>query len=327
MKENIMKKSMMSITVAAALLSMSAAHASAFKGTYVGADLGTNYSRGLTTTTPHKMYPGVQAGYNWDMGSNVLLGVEGFADGHTKGATNADAGVDGKLGYTINNFMPYVRVGAVGTSPGVRAHGGLGLEYKFAPSWSALAETTIDHKTVNGRDNRNNNFVLGVNYYFDKPVVAAAAVAAVAAVVAKPVVVAPAPVVVAPVVVAPAPKTIFSDKPITLKGSSFAAGSAKLNQTAADSLASVVDFAAQNKDAKITVVGYTDSTGKAAANAALSAKRAAAVKAYLVSKGVDASRLSTEGKGAANPVGDNKTKAGREANRRVEIDSAVRVAK
>jgi OOP family OmpA-OmpF porin len=70
----------------------------------------------------------------------------------------------------------------------------------------------------------------------------------------------------------------------------------------------------------IIAVGYTDSIGTDAYNIKLSQRRAAAVKAYLVSKGIDANRVYTEGKGKANPVADNKTAAGRAKNRRVEIE-------
>ena len=68
---------------------------------------------------------------------------------------------------------------------------------------------------------------------------------------------------------------------------------------------------------------YTDDRGNAAKNVKLSAARAAAVKAYLVGKGVAADRVTTKGAGSANPIGDNKTDAGRAQNRRVEIKSVI----
>lgn len=70
----------------------------------------------------------------------------------------------------------------------------------------------------------------------------------------------------------------------------------------------------------IIAVGHTDSVGSDGYNQKLSVKRSEAVKAYLVSKGVEKNRVYTEGKGEKQPVADNKTAEGRAKNRRVEIE-------
>jgi OmpA-OmpF porin, OOP family len=70
----------------------------------------------------------------------------------------------------------------------------------------------------------------------------------------------------------------------------------------------------------IIAVGHTDSDGSDAANQKLSVARAEAVKAHLVSKGIEKNRIYTEGKGEKQPVADNKTKEGKAKNRRVEIE-------
>ena len=70
----------------------------------------------------------------------------------------------------------------------------------------------------------------------------------------------------------------------------------------------------------IIAVGHTDAVGSDAYNQKLSMRRSNAVKAYLINKGVDKTRIYTEGKGEKQPVADNGTKAGRSKNRRVEIE-------
>ena len=70
----------------------------------------------------------------------------------------------------------------------------------------------------------------------------------------------------------------------------------------------------------IIAVGHTDSVGTDTYNQRLSVRRAEAVKAYLVSKGIERNRVYTEGKGEKQPVADNRTAEGRAKNRRVEIE-------
>ena len=83
------------------------------------------------------------------------------------------------------------------------------------------------------------------------------------------------------------------------------------------------DLTSKVKDINLEViiaVGHTDSVGSDAYNQKLSVRRSEAVKAYLVSKGIEKNRVYTEGKGEKQPVADNKTAEGRAKNRRVEIE-------
>jgi len=70
----------------------------------------------------------------------------------------------------------------------------------------------------------------------------------------------------------------------------------------------------------IIAVGHTDSIGTVEYNQRLSVRRAEAVRAYLVSRGIESNRIYTEGKGETQPVADNRTREGRAKNRRVEIE-------
>lgn len=75
----------------------------------------------------------------------------------------------------------------------------------------------------------------------------------------------------------------------------------------------------KNPDTNISIIGYTDNTGPADYNQTLSVRRADAVKSAITSDGVSGSRITTQGKGEADPIADNSTEAGRAQNRRVEI--------
>ncbi len=99
----------------------------------------------------------------------------------------------------------------------------------------------------------------------------------------------------------------------------FATGSAKLLPQSFKSLNEVAKIMADDKSLKLDIDGHTDNAGDAAKNQTLSEARAAAVKAYLVSKGVDESKMVSAGHGSDMPAADNKTAAGRAKNRRVEL--------
>lgn len=75
----------------------------------------------------------------------------------------------------------------------------------------------------------------------------------------------------------------------------------------------------ENPNARVSIIGHTDSTGNDAINNPLSINRAAATREYLVARGVPANRISIDGRGSHEPIASNATAAGRAQNRRVEI--------
>ena len=137
---------------------------------------------------------------------------------------------------------------------------------------------------------------------------------------------APAPKV-APPAPAPAPKPAAKPAPTPVKEKVTMAADAHFDFDKAvlkpEGKAKLDDLVGKLKAVNLEVViaiGHTDSIGSNAYNQKLSLRRAGAVKAYLVSKGIEANRIYTEGKGETQPIADNKTKEGRAKNRRVEIE-------
>ncbi|UOD30643.1 OmpA family protein [Massilia violaceinigra] len=200
----------------------------------------------------------------------------------------------------------------------LNAKAGFGLEYKFSEALALRGE--VERYRVNdavGNRGDVDLFSVGLVYKIGRP--AARPVAAP---------VEPPPPAVVPTVAPaaaqppaepakPAPtseKTTFSAEAL------FAFDSSVLRPAGKASIDELLSkLQGMDTDVMITV-GHTDSIGSNAYNEKLSLRRAASVKTYLVSKGVDAARIYTEGKGETQPVGDNKTAEGRAKNRRVTVE-------
>ena len=99
----------------------------------------------------------------------------------------------------------------------------------------------------------------------------------------------------------------------------FETGKADLKPESMDEIQKVADYMKKNATARFLVVGHTDNVGSATSNQTLSEKRAKSVVAALAKLGVDDFNLKAEGRGASEPVADNKTAEGKAKNRRVEF--------
>ncbi|HWB78784.1 MAG TPA: OmpA family protein [Nannocystaceae bacterium] len=104
-----------------------------------------------------------------------------------------------------------------------------------------------------------------------------------------------------------------------MKGITFDSGTATIRKSSRKLLDEVVSTMQTHTSVRLEITGHTDDQGKPESNIALSSQRADAVKAYLVSKGIEGGRITTKGAGQEQPIADNKTKAGRAANRRIEF--------
>lgn len=120
-------------------------------------------------------------------------------------------------------------------------------------------------------------------------------------------------------------KEVVVEKPVAtsdkwvLVGVNFEFNSAKISPESYPILYDAAKTLLKNTDIRVEIQGYTDNIGSESYNMNLSQRRADAVKQYLQSKGVSASRLRATGYGESNPIADNKTAEGRAMNRRIEF--------
>jgi len=106
---------------------------------------------------------------------------------------------------------------------------------------------------------------------------------------------------------------------VTLRGIQFDTGKDAIRPESEALLGEIRNLLEANPQLRLSVEGHTDNVGASAANLTLSKRRADAVRAWLVGKGVASGRLSSQGFGDAKPVADNRTEDGRAKNRRVEL--------
>ncbi len=186
-----------------------------------------------------------------------------------------------------------------------------------------MAQTVDNWRATDGTVWKNGTNELCWRDAFWTPATAAkdcdGALKPVAAPVAAPAAPAPAPAVTP----APAPKPVVaptSEKVTYAADAFFDFDKSVLKPEAKAKLDDLVSKTGDINLEVIIAVGHTDSVGTDAYNQKLSVRRAEAVKAYLVSKGLEKNRVYTEGKGKKQPIADNKTAEGRAKNRRVEIE-------
>jgi len=106
---------------------------------------------------------------------------------------------------------------------------------------------------------------------------------------------------------------------VDIYGINFDIGKATVKPESYPIIEQITNYLKEHPQVKIVIEGHTDNTGNDASNLTLSDKRAMSIKAEIVKRGIDPSRMETKGYGSSKPIADNKTADGRTQNRRVTI--------
>ena len=114
-------------------------------------------------------------------------------------------------------------------------------------------------------------------------------------------------------------KTLIASGKFIARGINFDVNKATIKPESMGTLNTIVQMMKEHAELKFEIGGHTDSDGNDASNLKLSQDRADAVKAKLISMGIDAGRFSSKGYGETKPVGSNTTFEGKAENRRVEF--------
>jgi OOP family OmpA-OmpF porin len=202
---------------------------------------------------------------------------------------------------------------------------GLGLEYKFSEALAMRGEVERYRINSNVRNRRDIDlYSLNLVYKFGRPALRSQASIAPAAMPISET--RPAPVEMARAA-EPAPAPVPAARPVPVSEKVTFAAEALFDfdksvvkpdgQAALDDL--LLKLQGMNTEVMVTV-GHTDSVGTDDYNQKLSLRRAEAVKAYLMSKGIESTRVFTDGKGEADPIVDNKSAENRSKNRRVTVE-------